>query len=481
MNRRHFIAAGSSALAFASSMRAEEPRELHFPKGFLWGAGTSAMQIEGAWKEDGKGESIWDHFAHQRAHIKGEYNLDVACDSYHRYKEDIDCLKRMHQGSYRFSIAWPRIQPTGSGKPNAKGLDYYSRLVDAMLAANIRPNCTLYHWDLPQVLEEKGGWPSRDTAYRFAEYAAIMTKALGDRVKVWAMLNEPLTFTQAGYFGGTMAPGVADPDLAMRASHVSNLAQGLAFRAMKAIDPKAEVGGAFNISAVTPVTDSEADVAEAERVLASRNLWYIHPAMTGHYPEAAYPKGIPYEQMGYQSGDDKLMLCPLDWIGVNYYRRTLISAKGRVAPGQAVDGGGVASNAEVAQKGVLTDFGWEVWAPGLYRVLRRVAKEYGNPVIEITENGCSYLDAPDAQLRVADDRRISFYREHLAQVHRAIADGVRVRGYHAWSLLDNFELAEGYTQRFGLVYVDFRDQRRILKDSAKWYGEVARTNTLRIA
>jgi beta-glucosidase len=478
MNRRQFLSSGSGALV-ATSLHAQTAgsAQITFPKDFLFGTGTSAMQIEGAWQEDGKSESNWDHLAHMKGKIKGAYNLDVACDSYHRYPQDIACLKAMHQQSYRFSIAWPRILPNGTGQINQKGLDHYKRMVDAMLAANIRPNCTLYHWDLPQVLEERGGWPNRDCAKWFADYAAVVVKALSDRIKVWAMLNEPLSFTQAGYTGGTFAPGIADPILGMRASHTANLAQGLGFRAIKAIDSTAQVGGAFNISAVTPATDSPEDIALADQILSARNLWYIHPAMKGHYPEAAYPKGMPYKEMNFQPGDEGLMLCPLDWIGVNYYRRSIVSARAKT-PGQKLDAGGLTSNAEVRQKGDLTDMGWEIWPAGIHHVLTRVAREYNNPIIEVCENGCSYLESPDEHLRVRDDRRIAFFREHLFHVRRAITDGVRVRAYHAWSLLDNFELLEGYTQRFGLVYVDFRTQRRILKDSAMWYGEVARTHTM---
>ena len=491
MNRRSFLTS-SSAFAAATALpnlssaspllslapdagQSSTPGQVSFPKGFLWGAATASYQVEGAWNVGGRGESIWDRFSHTPGRVNGGWTGDVACDEYHRFPDDIALMKQMKLSSYRYSVAWPRIQPSGQGAPNAKGLDYYKRLTDAVLAAGIRPLCTLYHWDLPQALEDKGGWPNRDTAARFAEYAEIVVKALGDRIQTWAIFNEPWVFTYVGYGQQRHAPGKNDFDLFLKAAHTVNLAQGDAFRAIKAIAPKSRVGTAFSTSSVTPATTSPEDAAAASRFDAFNNLWFLETALRGHYPDA-FVHGAPLEAMGFQSGDDKRMTVPLEWIGINYYFRRIVSALPYPAPTKpsyaamgfdAVDG----------REGPLTDLGWEVYPQGMYETVMSITKRYKLP-IEITENGCSYGDYPDASGRVADVRRVHFYREHLSQLARAIRDGADVRGYHAWSILDNFEWAEGFTQRFGLVYVDFPTQRRYLKDSAKWYSQVARTNSI---
>jgi beta-glucosidase len=491
MNRRSFLAqtsawAAAAALPkFAGASAAShllenpalpsKPGQTAFPDSFLWGAATASYQVEGAWNLDGKGESIWDRFSHTPGRVKGGWTGDIACDTYHRYPEDIAIMKQMNLRSYRYSIAWPRIQPSGQGAPNAKGLDYYKRLTDAVLAAGMRPLCTLYHWDLPQALEEKGGWPNRDTAGRFTEYVDIVTRALGDRIQTWAIFNEPWVFTYLGYGQLVHAPGKDNFDLFLKAAHTVNLAQGDAFRAIKAIAPKSKVGSAFSMSPVAPLTPSPEDAAAASRFDAFNNVWFLETALRGHYPEA-FVHGVPLETMGFQSGDDKRMTAPLDWIGVNYYFRRLASAPPDPAPAKpsyAAMGFDVING----RVGPLTENGWEVYPRGMYDIVMRVSKAYNLP-IEITENGCSYGDYPDASGRVADDRRIHFYREHLRELSHAIRDGADVRGYHAWSILDNFEWAEGYTQRFGMVYIDFPTQRRFVKDSAKWYSKVAASNAL---
>ncbi|RIL05889.1 MAG: beta-glucosidase [Proteobacteria bacterium] len=449
------------------------PRQ--FPDGFFWGAATASYQIEGAWQADGKGESIWDRFSHTPGKVKLGHTGDVACDSYHRFPEDIALLKEMGLTSYRFSIAWPRIQPTGRGAANRAGLDYYGRLVDALLAAGIRPFPTLYHWDLPQALEDDGGWPHRDLAGRFADYAEIVVRALGDRVKGWMIFNEPNIFTTMGYLLGIHAPGRRDPEAFLRATHVVNLAHGDAFRAMRAARGDLSIGTAFNMSAVEPASDSVADADAAERWHRFMNEWFLRPSLRGEYPEA-HPKGLPESAMGIEAGDFARMRAPLDFVGINLYTRAIVKA----LPGDGgplslgvLPVGGVGGDA-----GPKTDFGWEVWPDALHQILVRISKDYDRPPIEITENGCSYADAPDARGVVDDTRRIAFYRGYLEAVHRAIADGADVRGYHAWSLLDNFEWAEGYEQRFGIVWVDFETGRRILKESGRWYGGVARANAL---
>jgi beta-glucosidase len=444
-----------------------------FPANFMWGSATASYQVEGAWQEDGKGPSIWDTFAHTVGKVKGSDTGDVACDSYHRYKEDIAVMKQLNLKSARFSIGWPRIQPIGTGTVNQKGLDFYSRYVDALLEAGIRPMCTVFHWDLPQTLEDQGGWTNRDTYKHFADYAGIVSKALGDRVNTWAIFNEPWVFTYLGYGSGIHAPGKKDPKLFLKAAHTVNLAQGEAFRAMKATAPKSKLGSAFSMSPGTPASDSEADRAAAERYHAINNVFFLNTAIHGEYPKA-FVGDPPYEIMGVQQGDGKIMQAPLDWVGINYYNRHIISTAPWVPYTQYND--------VMPAEGPITYNGWEVWPWGLYDIVTRISKEYNRPIIEITENGCAYSEGPlpENPSKAPDPRRIEFYQGHLAELARAIKDGADVRGYHAWSLLDNYEWAEGYSQRFGLVYVDFRDQKRTIKDSGYWYGRVAAANNLNV-
>jgi len=443
-----------------------------FPKGFLWGVATAAYQIEGAWDADGKGESIWDHFAHTVGKVKGADTGDVACDSYHRYKEDVELAKKLNVKSYRFSISWPRIQANGAGKANSKGLDYYKRVADALHEAKIRPLATLYHWDLPQALEEAGGWPNRELAGRFADYCEMVTRALGDRINDWCIFNEPWVFTFLGYAFGVHAPARRDFVATLRATHVVNIAQGQAFRAIKGVNPKFKVGTAFSMSNCEPATSSAEDKSAADRAHALGNVWFLHPALRGEYPKA-FAGENPYDLMGVKPGDMELCKAPLDFLGINYYRRQLVSAV-PVGPGAAAMG----ANSYDAFEGPITQFAWEVWPDSFYELLMRITREYNKPAMEVTENGCSYLDSPDVHGRIPDQRRIEFMRGYLSAMGRAMKEGADIRGYHHWSLLDNFEWAEGYAQRFGLVYVDFRDQRRIVKDSGYWYGKLAASGSL---
>jgi beta-glucosidase len=446
---------------------------ISFPKGFRWGAATAAYQIEGAPRADGKGESIWDRFSHTPGRIATGDTGDVACDSYHRFTDDIALLREMSCTSYRFSIAWPRIQPSGRGRPLAAGLDHYRRLIDALLAAGIRPLPTLFHWDLPQALEDQGGWPARDTASRFADYASHVVSALGDRVQDWLLLNEPSVFTTMGYWIGIHAPGVRDPEAFLRATHVANLAQGQGFAAVRAARSDARIGTAFAFAPCEPASDSAADAGAAQRLDAFTNLWYLVPAKTGRYPEHAFEGGPPLARMGVREGDEKLLRAPLDFIGVNLYVRNLVRHVGDDDFGLRARPVGMGGH-----QGPKTDFGWEVWPDALYDMLMRLTRDFDAPAIEITENGCSYADGPDAHGVVRDTRRIDFYRGYLEATARAIADGADVRGYHAWTLLDNFEWAEGFRQRFGLAWVDFATGQRILKESGRWFGRVAAENAL---
>ena len=500
MDRRTFLQSSLTAAASgllpgsgAQTRRAATLSPGAFPPDFLWGMATAAFQVEGACKEDGKGESIWDRFCHTPGKIKGAATADVACDHYHRYREDIAILKQLNQKSYRFSISWPRIQANGTGAPNQKGLDHYRRVVDAALEAGIRPFCTLYHWDLPQALEDRGGWPNRDLAGYFADYAGILAKHLGDRITVWAPFNMPWTVAYLGYGVGAFPPARSSYTDFLKAAHTINLAQGQAFRAIKAASAKATVGSAYGMSPAYPKSDSAEDQAAAERYHAFNNLYFLETAMHGRYP-AAFVVPTPYEQMGFRSGDDRIMQVPLDWIGFHYYTRRIVSdarASQRGTTGtiatetQDTAHGGdrwTQLDSTMPTEGALTDGGLEVWPRGIYDLVSRISRDYNHPVIEITESGCSYLDTPFGRQngRVPDRRRIAFFREELKELSRAISDGARVRAFHAWSLLDNFEWADGYAERYGLTFVDFRDQSRTVKDSGLWYGRMAAANKVEL-
>jgi beta-glucosidase len=439
---------------------------------------TSARyQVEGAWKEDGKGESIWDRFAHTPGKIKKGDTGDVACDHYHRYGEDVQIMRTLGLNSYRFSISWPRIQPTGSGKVNEKGLDFYKRLIDSLLEAKIRPLATLYHWDLPQALEDAGGWPNRDTAQRFAGYSGIIAKAFGDRVHCYVIFTEPWVFTTLGYFWGIHAPGRTEMDACLRSTHTVNLAQGMAIRAIKAAHSKARVGTAFSMDAMNAATESKADKDAAERAHHFVNTWFLDPALKGKYSERFI--GVTPEKLGIRPGDMETVRAPLDFIGINNYRRCIVSASTGASESADLAGKILRANIQVGgNAGPKTENGWEVYPKNLYEIVMRITKDYNRPIIEITEKGCSYGDAPDARGIVDDQRRINFCRGYIRALANAIRDGADVRGYHAWSLLDNFEWADGYTQRFGLVYVDYNTQKRTVKESGKWYAKVARANAL---
>lgn len=468
--------AGTTPPVRATPQEFETPSEFTFPKEFLWGAATASYQIEGAWNEDGKGESIWDRFAHTPGKIKNGDTGDVACDSYHRCREDIALASAMNLKSYRFSLSWPRIQPSGSGASNAKGIDYYSRLVDALLEARIRPFVTLYHWDLPQALEDAGGWPNRDTALRFADYVQLAARALGDRVSDWILFNEPDSFVDLGYLEGTHAPGRKSLLDFLRATHVVNLAQGDGFRALKSLYPKARVGGTVWMSPCEPASDSAADKLAAERAHAFVNTWFLEPALRGRYPDAFTV--LPERAMGIRSGDMETVRAPLDFIGINVYFRTIASAPTGLERLTNLQDWLFPVKMEGGQAGRKTNIGWEVWPRSLYDIVMRITRDYSRPVIEIAESGCAYNNAPDANGEIHDNDRISYHRQYIAALARAMSEGADVRSYHAWSLMDNFEWAEGYSQRFGLAYVDFETQQRTIKDSGRWYAKVASENRI---
>jgi len=441
---------------------------LEFPAGFLWGTATSAYQIEGAHDADGKAPSIWDTFAHTQGTVLAGHTGDVACDHYQRYREDVGLMADLGLNAYRFSVSWPRVLPSGTGAPNAKGLDFYARLVDELLARGIRPFVTLYHWDLPQALEDRGGWGARATADAFGEYAALMGRTLGDRVTDWITLNEPLAIVAAGYMVGILAPGKRDAALGFQVSHHLNLGHGHAVRALRATVPHARVGITHVSMPVYAATDSDADRAAVRRYDGLVNRWYWDPPLRGVYPRDTW-EGLGSLAPKVEEGDLALLSPPIDFFGHNSYTRAVV----RDDPASSMMGA-----APVAPEGKpQTEMGWEVYPDHLCDALTRITRDYGAPDIYITENGAAYADAVvDGQ--VNDPQRIDYLRAHLAAAHRAIQEGARLRGYFCWSLLDNFEWSFGYTKRFGLVYVDHATQRRIVKASGRFFAEVARRNAL---
>jgi len=439
----------------------------HFPAGFLWGTATSAYQIEGAHDTGGKGRSIWDTFAHTPGKIYADQTGDVACDHYHRYRDDVALMADLGLNAYRFSVSWPRVLPSGNGASNAAGLDFYHRLVDALLDHGIRPFVTLYHWDLPQALEDRGGWGRRDAATAFGDYAALMGRTLGDRVKDWITLNEPLAIAAGGYIFGILAPGTIDPQLAFQVSHHLNLAHGEAVRALRAVVPDARVGITHVSMPVYPASDSEADRLAARRFDGFTNRWYWDPTLAGSYPADVLERlGALAPKM--EPGDLERICAPIDFLGHNSYSRTVVKDD----PTSVLTG-----VTQLPPSGPTTDMGWEVYPEHLYDALTRITRDYDAPDIYITENGAAYPDEV-TDGAVHDPQRTDYLRAHLGAAHRAIQDGVKLRGYFCWSLLDNFEWAFGYSKRFGLVYVDFATQRRIVKDSGRFFSEVARRNGL---
>jgi beta-glucosidase len=453
--------------------------QLRFPDGFLWGAATAAYQIEGGADADGKGPSIWDTFSHTPGKVFHGDNGDVACDSFHRYGEDIALLKRLGVGSYRLSLSWPRIQPSGRGEVNAKGLDYYNRVIDGLLEAGIEPSVTLYHWDLPQALQDEGGWANRDIASWFGEFAAIAGEAFGDRVSRWITLNEPWVVAHVGYRDGRHAPGIQDPAQAVAANHHLLLAHGNAVSALRAASA-APVGITLNLTVERPVTPEAA--AHAAVLEARQNGVYLDPIFHGRYPELLDGDASfsPAAAGHVRDGDFDVIGAPLDFLGVNYYAPHYVGVlhpDGEPRRGETVTGPGTVS---IQPDGLpITAMNWLV-EPGSIRELltRIVAPVTGTLPVYITENGSSWHDYVTQDGQVNDLERIAYLRGHLAAVHGAIADGVPVKGYFAWSLLDNFEWAEGYAKRFGLVYVDFATRERLLKRSGEVYASIVAANAL---
>jgi len=440
-----------------------------FPDGFLWGAATAAYQIEGAWNVDGKGENVWDRFTHQPYRILNGDTGDTACDHYHRMPDDVRLMKTLGFQTYRFSISWARVLPEGRGQVNQRGLDFYDRLVDELLAAGIKPNATLHHWDLPQAIQDVGGWPRRESVDWFVDYARLMFDRLGDRVAMWATHNEPGVPAFTGYGTARHAPGIEDMTQAYQTVHHLLLSHGKAVQAFREGGYPGKIGIVIDLSQFLPASPSDADRAACQRAYQEKTALYLQPLFHGSYP-AELMEWIGAHRPKIQDGDLAAIHQPIDFLGVNYYmtfavafesqdnllktRRTQISGP---SWGQ-------------------TEMGWGIYPPGLTAMLEDVRTRYGNPPVYITENGTALIDTPDDTGFVRDWGRVQFLRAHLQAAHDALQAGCDLRGYYIWSLMDNFEWSYGYQPRFGIVRVDYDTLKRIPKQSALWYREVIQNN-----
>ncbi len=452
-----------------------------FPAGFTWGVATASYQIEGGGAEGGRGVSIWDTFAHRPGLILNGDTADVACDHYHRYREDVALLRGLGVGGYRLSFGWSRLQPDGAGPLNPAGVDFYDRLLDELLGAGIRPFVTLYHWDLPQVLEDAGGWPVRDTAHRFADYATAAHARFADRVADWTTLNEPFCSAFLGYAAGVHAPGRTEPAAAVQAAHHLLLGHGIATAAMRAARPDLRYGIALDLHPIDAASPSAADVDAARRVDGLSNRLFLDPILRGQYPADVLADLAAIVAPDYiRDGDAAVISAPLDFLGVNYYFRHIVRGP---LPGETVPASG-RQLAWVGSEDVVaihagrdrTEMGWEIDPSGLTDLLVRLTTEYASPVLFVTENGAAFTDEVTADGAVHDARRTAYLDGHFRAALDAIQAGADLRGYFVWSLLDNFEWAYGYSKRFGIVHVDFATQARTIKDSGRWFSGVARSN-----
>ena len=426
-----------------------------FPKTFVWGVATSSFQIEGASQQDGKGLSIWDRFCREAGTISDHSNGDVACDHYHRWEQDLDLIAGLGVDAYRFSVSWPRVRPTGSGAWNTKGLDFYEKLVDGLLQRGIKPYLTLNHWDLPQGLQEKGGWAQRDTAHHFVEYALGINERLGNRVATITTHNEPWVMATLGHETGIFAPGIKNRSIAMQASHHLLLSHGMALQALRASGCKSRLGMVLNLSPVYPATDAPDDIAKARLEDGRLLRWYMDPLLLARYPHDIV-EFLGADAPHIESGDLEVIATPMDFLGVNYYSRSVVSGSGEWDK--------LSSGRE------STDMGWEIYPEGLTDLLLRLTRDYDVPPLYVTENGGAFKDSL-VDGRIRDTNRIEFIARHIEAVALAMQQGVRMEGYMVWSLLDNFEWASGYEKRFGIVHVDYASQRRTLKDSAMWFRD----------
>lgn len=454
----------------------KQKKEMIFPKDFTWGVASSSFQIEGATREDGRGPSIWDTFCLTPGRIADRSNGDIACDHYHLWEKDLDLMVELGIKAYRFSIAWPRIFPEGRGKVEERGLDFYKRLVDGMLRRGLEPWATLYHWDLPQSLQNTGGWLDRKTAEAFADYAEVVVGALKDRVGHWITLNEPWCSAVLSHRIGEHAPGFQDGSYAVRAAHHLLLAHGLAMPRMRALAPHAKHGITLNLTPAVVMGQSSQDQKEGRIFDGDFNRWYLDPVLKGFYPEDMKRH---YEAQGYvrpedggwsfiKDGDLKIIQAPNDFLGVNFYTRSVF---GRHRTSEE-------EKKLLADPTQYTAMGWEICPDDLENLFVRLHREYPCPAYYITENGAAFEDKLTGEGRVHDLHRVQYYQDHLRRVYQCTTRGIPLKGYFAWSIMDNFEWAHGYAKRFGLIYVDYTNQKRFPKDSYYFYQKVARTNSL---
>ncbi|AZI58661.1 beta-glucosidase [Nakamurella antarctica] len=462
-----------------------------FPDGFTWGSATASYQIEGAATEGGRGPSIWDTFSHTPGKVLGGDTGDVAVDHYHRYEEDLDAMKAMGLGAYRFSIAWPRVQPGGRGPLNPEGVAFYSKLLDGLIARGIKPVATLYHWDLPQELEDEGGWTARETALRFEEYARLIVAALGDRVHTWTTFNEPWCTAYLGYASGVHAPGRHDGAAALAAVHHLNLAHGLAGRAIRELAPNAQLSITLNLHVIRPRSSSTDDARAVQRLDDLGNGAFLGPLLDGAYPERLFGDTAKTTDWSFVlDGDLELINIPIDVLGINYYSTTRVALWDGVSDRVMADGHGDSPYSPwvdcddidfLVQPGPYTAMGWNIDPSGMTELLLRTSKAYPHQPMMITENGAAFDDVvvdEDGVARIHDPLRVDYLSRHIDAVGVAMDAGADVRGYFLWSLLDNFEWSYGYSKRFGIIGVDFDTQVRTWKDSALWYQELIRTHQL---
>ena len=448
--------------------------EYKFPEDFTWGAAAASYQIEGAYDEDGKGESIWDRFTHQKGNIKNGDTGDVACDHYHRYKEDVKLMKEIGLDSYRFSIAWPRIFPEGTGSINQKGLDFYKRLVDELLQNGIKPLPTLYHWDLPQALQERGGWENRDTAKYFHDYAMRIIEEFDGVIDKWITHNEPWVVSFVGHAFGQHAPGKQDYQSALQVLHHLLLSHGMVARTFREEEMNGEIGITVNLSDFQPATDKKEDLAAAWRQDNFLNKIVLDPLFRAKYPKELFE--FFEENVGeikVREGDMSVISYPMDFLGINYYSRNVIE--------HAEEANILESKEVKIEDSQYTEMGWEVYPQGLYNVLNRVNNEYSDLPLYITENGAAFKDKLTEDGKVKDDKRVNYLKNHLLKAQQAIEDGIPLQGYYVWSIMDNFEWGYGFSKRFGITFVDYKDnQKRYIKKSGKFYSEVIERNGIEI-
>ncbi|WP_010251951.1 GH1 family beta-glucosidase [Acetivibrio cellulolyticus] len=443
-------------------------KKIEFPKDFIWGSATASYQVEGAYDKDGKGESIWDRFSHTPGKIENNDTGDVACDHYHRYEDDIKLIKELGLKSYRYSIAWPRIFPDGNGKPNPKGMDFYKRLTNLLLENGITPAATLYHWDLPQKLQDKGGWTNRDTIEYFQEYSSFVFKNLGDVVPMWFTHNEPFVVAFLGHALGSHAPGETDTAMSLDVAHNILVSHGKVISLYRDMNYNGKIGIALNLSHKYPASQKEEDVKAAWLSDGILNRWYLDPLFKGSYPKDVI-EHYSRRNINFTCSEEDLKIIkqPIDFLAFNTYEPEFVKYN------EETEFVGINSELDNLEK---TEMGWIVYPQGLYDLLKRLDKDYGKPNLIISENGAAFKDVIDGDGNIRDDRRINYIYEHLASSHRAIEEGVNLKGYYVWSLMDNFEWGFGYSKRFGLIHVDFDTLKRTIKQSGYWYKNVIENN-----